>query len=374
MNSIGWFFDAVFLDHVNKPGHPESPARLVAIRQVVTSGTFPHILVPQATRVARDEEICLAHDAEYVAAVRRTCARSIADQALISLDEDTSITPGSQRSAWLNAGTHLAAIDLLVSGVFNRCFIAGRPPGHHARPAKGKGFCLFDNIAIAARYALSKGLRRVVIIDFDAHHGDGTQTFFWDSVEVVLISIQQSTLPGTTRTHWPHSGALTEDGTGDARGCTVNIPLRAGSADDAYLDAFVHIINPIVLGLNPKPELMLVSAGYDAHEKDPVCGQRVSTNGFAAIATCLHALAEVLGIPMLGTLEGGYDPPSLAASVGKTLAIWGTDPQDTVAHAAIIGPRSHLTVTADQAGLRADIDAVVEHQSKYHRGLRQRCS
>jgi acetoin utilization deacetylase AcuC-like enzyme len=370
---VGFFCSDTSLAHRNKPRHPESEQRAVAIQTAIAARPrLNQILVPQPARLATNDEICLAHHPGYVEDLLRTCAGAERDNVLKSLDEDTSVSPGSRLAAWTAAGMHLAAIDALLSGQFQRCYVLGRPPGHHARRNKAKGFCLLNNIAIAALYALSKGCKCILIIDWDAHHGDGTQEFFWGDVRVVVISIQQRTQLGTDKTMWPHSGDVTEDGkTGEAKGKIVNLPFTGGSGDDVYLPGWDQVVEPIAMGLDPKPDLVLLSDGKDAHEKDTVCQQRVSTPGFRALAARAHRLAHMLGKkPMLGTLEGGYRLEALAETVPDLLEVWGTDPSDTDAMAQLLPDQGQLSRSYNPAAARADIDAAVAHHANYHKSLR----
>ena len=300
------FRSVVFREH-DTGGHPENAGRLVAIDDALER---LHLLrdrhdIPFSA--APDDALARVHDPRYIAGVREFAARGGG-----WLDSDTIVGPSSVDSAALAAGAGIAAVDAALDGRAKRSFVLGRPPGHHATPTRGMGFCIFNTIAVAAAHALSRGLDRILIVDWDVHHGNGTQDAFYESDQVLFCSVHQWPL-------YPGTGAATERGTGRGSGYTINVPLAAGADDDAYADIFDQVILPAAGAF--RPQLVLVSAGFDAHADDPLGGMRMTAQGFGDLArrvveiAATHADGRVVAI-----LEGGYDPAALAASVATTLA------------------------------------------------------
>jgi len=230
------------------------------------------------------------------------------------LDPDTVMSAGSYQAALYAAGGLIRAVEAVMSGEVTSAFALVRPPGHHATSGQAKGFCLFNNIAIAARYALDKyKLERILIIDFDVHHGNGMQDTFYDNPQVMYISTHQYPF-------YPGTGSLEETGSGAAKGTNINIPLPAGCGDAEYLKAFEQIIVPAARRFNPR--LILVSAGYDNHWADPLAMMEVSVTGFGQMTEIIKGLAdELCGGRLALTLEGGYNLDALAASVKATLDV-----------------------------------------------------
>jgi acetoin utilization deacetylase AcuC-like enzyme len=198
-----------------------------------------------------------------------------------------------------------------------RAFVAVRPPGHHALPDRGMGFCLFNNAAVAAVAARRAGRERVMIVDWDVHHGNGTQAIFWRDPSVLFVSMhQESWYPGT--------GGIDEVGEGPGEGHTVNIPLPAGTGDGGYMDVLTEVVLPLLSAF--RPGALVVSAGYDAHESDPLGGMVVTTAGFGRLARALDGAARAAGTPVIAVLEGGYDLPALGGSVAATLEAFAGRP------------------------------------------------
>jgi acetoin utilization deacetylase AcuC-like enzyme len=297
------YYHPLFLKHETGE-HPENGERLVATRQILLDSDLElEWVMPDPAPVAA---IVRVHDPAYIRTVRET-----AESGGGWLDWDTAVSPHSYEAALLAAGSGLMAVDhCLSSGQL--AFMLVRPPGHHACHSRGMGFCLFNNIAVAATHALEeRWLERVLIVDWDVHHGNGTQAAFYDDPRVLFFSIHE-------RGHYPGTGAVTEVGRGDGAGYTVNVPLHAGASDGAVFMAFESLLVPLARVF--KPQLVLVSAGYDAQEGDPLGDLRLSGAAFQWMAARLLALSlEVGAAGPLCFLEGGYVPNMLAASIAATL-------------------------------------------------------
>jgi acetoin utilization deacetylase AcuC-like enzyme len=305
-----------FLDH-DTGDHVENAARLPAIdaeldRQALVAGR-PEIAFGPADLV----DVERVHNPWYVQAIERA-----AHQGGGWLDHDTYLSPASFDVALLAAGAAVAAVDAALDGTVHHAFAIVRPPGHHATPERGMGFCLLNNVAIAAAHALARGLTRVLVVDWDVHHGNGTQDAFYASDQVLFFSTHQYPF-------YPGTGAADETGLGKGEGYTINLPLPAGQRDENYLRLFDERLLPVAAGF--RPELILVSAGYDAHANDPLGGMRLTESGFAALADRLTTLAAAhADNRLIAVLEGGYDPPALARSVAATLRVLDGEPPGSV--------------------------------------------
>ncbi len=290
--------------HRPPPGHPESPARLAAIEKALSATAFDGILRREAP-LAGEADLALAHPARYVRAI----AEAVPEEGVVQLDADTWLSPGSWRAARRAAGSVLAAIDTVLGGEATNAFCAIRPPGHHAEPERPMGFCLFGNVAIGALHALERhGLARVAIFDFDVHHGNGTQAILWDEPRIRFVSTHQMPL-------WPGTGSPEERGAHDN---IRNVPLPPLSDGTAYRAA----VRPALDWLDGfAPELVLVSAGFDAHAADPLANLALAEADFAWITRELSALARRhAGGRLVSTLEGGYALSALAQSVAAHVA------------------------------------------------------
>ncbi len=287
--------------------HPENAGRLVAIHQHLAEcgmlGERPLLKPAPATA----EDVALVHEPRYIAMVERL-ARSGGGQ----LDTDTIVSPRSYQVALLAAGAAIMAVDLVLDQDVRRAFALPRPPGHHALRKRGMGFCIFNNIAVAARYAIERrGLQRVAIIDWDVHHGNGTQAIFYETNQVFYASVHQWPL-------FPGTGSADETGLGQGSGYTLNVPLPPGSDDRRYLWVLDEIVGPRIAAY--QPELILVSAGFDAHHDDPLANMAVTEDGFFAIASRMRSWADALTDSRLVLLlEGGYNQRALALSVEATI-------------------------------------------------------
>jgi acetoin utilization deacetylase AcuC-like enzyme len=285
--------------------HPEQPARIVAIdRELSARGWlgFERVTSPAVPR----EVLEAVHPAAYIDEIERVCLTGGG-----FLDADTVVSSGSFEAALHAAGGAVRMVDLLLDGDAACAFSAHRPPGHHALPARAMGFCLFNNIAIAARHALdAHGLERVMIVDWDVHHGNGTNDIFHGSGEVLFVSIHQSPL-------YPGTGQAADVGSGEGLGFTVNLPVRPGADDTLFCSLVDRVVVPLARSF--EPQLMLVSAGYDAHRDDPLAACEVTEEGYAAMTHSIRGVSDSLGIRVGCVLEGGYALDALARSVAATL-------------------------------------------------------
>jgi acetoin utilization deacetylase AcuC-like enzyme len=304
MGKTGLVYHPVYLEHDMGAGHPESPNRLrVIMQQLEQSGTMAR-LTRIEPRKAEDEWITQAHTSSYVASLNRQTPTS----GRVWLDPDTSMSPGSLNAAYLAAGGALAAVDAIMARQVDHVFCAVRPPGHHAEAGRAMGFCLFNNVAIAARYLQKKhGLRRVLIVDWDVHHGNGTQHSFEDDPSVLFFSTHQYP-------HYPGTGRASERGKGEGEGFTINVPMEAGEGDEEYRAVFLKSLVPAADDF--KPEFVIISAGFDAHRDDPLANMDLSENGYADLTDIVAGIAKRHAKGrILSALEGGYNLTALAASV-----------------------------------------------------------
>ncbi len=291
--------DPRFDRHAPLGHHPERPERLVAARAgIAASGaTFDRI----TPRPATDEELARVHDPRFIEALGDLRGRSG------YIDADTYVSPESVEIARLAAGSVVAMVDRMLDGPSPRGVALPRPPGHHARPAHAMGFCLINNVAVAAAHARARGLSRVAVIDWDVHHGNGTQEMFWRDPGVLYVSTHQSPF-------YPGTGDIDEIGEGEGKGYTVNVPLSAGGADDVYASAFERVVLPVLESY--APELVLVSAGFDAAARDPLAQMEVSPEAFGWMASGIARIADATAQGRVAlVLEGGYDLVALEASL-----------------------------------------------------------
>ena len=297
--------DPRFDAHTLGPGsyHPERAERLTAARQAVAKADVAW--TPVEAREATDEELVRVHDPRFVESLERLRGKQG------YLDPDTYIAAGSVAAARLAAGTVVAMVDGVLSGPVRRGVALVRPPGHHARPAQAMGFCLINSVAVAAAHAASRGIERVLVVDWDVHHGNGTQEMFWRSPGVLYASTHQFPF-------YPGTGALSEQGEKDGEGFTVNVPLSPGGGDDVYRAAFERVILPVARAY--APGLVLVSAGFDAAASDPLANMQLSAAAFGWMGKALRELAdETAGGRIALVLEGGYDLVALEAGLGSAI-------------------------------------------------------
>ena len=301
---------AVFLSHPSQVGHdtgahPERAARITAIERHLDETGWFGFERRESPAVAR-ELLERCHSPEYVAAIERFCAAGGGQ-----IDADTLVSAGSWQAALHCAGGAVAAVDALLAEGARAAFAAGRPPGHHALAARAMGFCLFNNVAVAALHALgAHGLERVAILDWDVHHGNGTNDIFHSSAEVLYASIHESPL-------YPGSGPASDRGSGAGVGFTLNMPVATGSGDAEFCELVDSMVIPRMRDY--RPQLILISAGYDAHVEDPLAGCSVTEEGYATMTSAMRRLSEELEAPLGVVLEGGYELGALARSVAATL-------------------------------------------------------
>ena len=304
--SVALLYDPTCVEHDPGHGHPESPDRLKSIWTELTgrpvAGTEA-LSPPRST----PEELGRVHDAGYV--------REILELAGLSgsLDGDTAISPRSIDAALLAAGAAAEGVRRVLDGRSQGAFALVRPPGHHAEATRAMGFCLFNNVAVAAAEAHARGIKRVLCVDWDVHHGNGTQHAFYGRNDLLFVSTHQWPL-------YPGTGAAEETGAGEGAGYTVNVPLPPGCGDADYAAVFAEALLPVAEQY--RPELILVSAGFDAHQLDPLGGMRITDEGFATLCGAVKEVADrhCPGRLVL-TLEGGYDLGALARSVRNCVEV-----------------------------------------------------
>ena len=306
--TTGYVYEPVYLEHT-LPGHPENHKRLVVIMDSLKeTGVLDRLQKVPASPISR-ERLERNHTASYIEQVRR-----VAEQGGGYLDPDTYVVPRSYEAALMAAGGLVNLTGAVLDGTVDNGFALVRPPGHHALAGRGMGFCLFNNVAIAAHYALAeRGLERILIVDFDVHHGNGTQDAFYDSPAVLYFSTHQYP-------YYPGTGFWRDIGHGAGMGYTANVPLRSGVGDAGYGCIFDEVLAP--LARRYRPQLILVSAGYDAHWADPLAGMLLSITGYAGLVRRLKALAdELCAGKIVFTLEGGYHTQVLAYAVLDTFKV-----------------------------------------------------
>jgi acetoin utilization deacetylase AcuC-like enzyme len=298
-----------FRKHDTGRGHPESSERMEAVARAIASPALAAKLEVVAPKPADKEHILLVHRERLYDEVMSTRGKE-----RTYLDSDTVASEATADVAHLAVGSVLTGIDRVMEGKVENAFAFPRPPGHHAKPDKAMGFCFFNNVAVGAMYALTRyKVRRILVIDFDVHHGNGTQKAFYTSPEVLYLSTHQSPF-------YPGTGGIHETGRDEGEGFTLNVPMPAGMGDGEYLRIFREVLVPV--GLEYRPDLIVVSAGFDAHRADPLAGMALSSGGYAGIAAEILRLArEACGGKVVFALEGGYNLLALEESIRAVLEV-----------------------------------------------------
>lgn len=315
MVKVGLVYDPIYLEHETGE-HEENPARLIAVLSLLEKSSLMSQLKTIPPRPASLEELTLVHTPGHISRIK-----SFAEKGGGWLTLDTIVSPASYDVALYAAGGTIRDVDAVMEGEVDCAFALIRPPGHHAMPQQAMGFCLFNNIAIAAKHALQRyDLERILIVDFDVHHGNGTQAVFYDDPQVLYFSIHEYPF-------YPGTGSIEESGYGEGRGTTVNVPLPAWSGDAEYCRVFDEILVPVARRY--EPQLILVSAGYDGHWADYSLMQ-VSVSAFAAMMETIKGLAhEHCEGRLVAVLEGGYHLQALSHSIRATLDVLLDNPQVT---------------------------------------------
>lgn len=341
--SVGLVYDPIYLEH-DTGHHVENAERLVKVVGHLEETKVMEQIVPIRPRAATVEEVSRVHSPGYLSYVE-----SFAQRGGGSLDPDTVVSPASYEVARYAAGGAISGVDAVMAGEVQSAFALVRPPGHHAMRWEAMGFCLFNNIAIAAEHAMSSyGIDRTLIIDFDVHHGNGTQDTFYNDPHVLYFSIHQYPF-------YPGSGRIEEVGTGLAEGTTVNVPLPAWCGDEEYLRVFNEILVPVAMRF--RPNLILVSAGYDSHWADQISLMQLSVAGLAQMVGIIKGLAdELCRGRLLFALEGGYNLEALASSIRATLDV-------------LLGNSETVDPLGRPPGARASppIDALLQAIKEIHR-------
>jgi len=340
----------LYLEHKTGILHPENPYRLQPLYASLEQMPLDSRLVAVEPRFATLEELLLVHDPTYIDRVLDS-----AEKPQIRFDPDTVTSPKTYKAAWLAAGGVMEAIRAVLDGKVQNAFALIRPPGHHALRDRAMGFCIFNNVAIGARYAMTAhGLERVLIVDWDLHHGNGIQSIFYEDPKVLYGSVHRST-------YFPWTGEAEEVGAGAGEGFTVNVPLESGSSDSDYGNVFRHIFLPIVQGF--RPEIVLVAAGFDIHYEDPLRSMKVTPSGFARMTHLMMEMAnEFCQGRLVLALEGGYSSEAIQDSVTMVL-------QELTGQSTLDQEEMKRTEDSQYAGIAKAIEGVKGIQRRYWKTL-----
>ena len=337
--TIGLVRGSIFQEHDPGSWHPESPSRLVAVEEALQS--WPGLAKSQdiPLRPAKEDELQLVHAPSHIARIASTRGRCV------SLDPDTATSPCSFEAALKGVGSLIDLCDAALSGDVDHGLALVRPPGHHATPSRAMGFCLFNNVALAAAHLMVKRrLARILIVDWDVHHGNGTEDTFYSEDRVLYFSIHQSPF-------YPGSGPVRALGSGPAAGFNVNVPISGGRGDGHYLRIFQDLLVPMARQF--EPQFILVSAGFDAHHDDPLGGMRLTRAGYAGMTRVLRELSEEFcpGRIVL-SLEGGYSPGALGRSLISVLDV-------------LTGPSPNQAAPFEETERPRGLDAALEAAGRY---------
>ena len=319
-NRVLLYDDPLFREHDPGAGHPERAERLDAVRRGLREADLESKLIAGVPRAATTEDLLRVHTEEHVMNVARTRSHHH------RFDPDTAAGPRSYEAALLAAGSVVDAVERVMAGEAERAFCAVRPPGHHAEADRAMGFCLFNNVAVGAAHALARGLKRVLIVDWDVHHGNGTQAIFYEDPRVLYVSSHAYPF-------YPGTGALDEMGEGAGTGFTVNLPLPNGTGDRQYARLYRDLVAPIANAY--APELVLVSVGFDPHALDPLAGMALTERGFAELTdVCLGVAEWASQGRAIFVLEGGYDLGAIALSSAAVVRRLLGEPHDRIVPAS----------------------------------------
>ncbi len=348
-----FIYDDFYQKHENGISHPENPERLVYIKKAIGSLAEKGIIKYSAPYRAKDSQIEMVHDPRYIKNVKNLSAQG----GLSFLDMDTGVNEYTYECSLLAAGGCFKGMDLILGNnpEYKKFFLVCRPPGHHAFPARGSGFCIFNNVSLGARYARNKyGIKKAAIVDFDAHHGNGTQDIFYEDDSMFYISFHQYP-------HYPGTGDVKETGYGKGKGCNMNFPFVSGTKEPDYLVAMVDIIMPVLEDYGP--ELIIVSAGYDSHFSDCMSSLGLVEESYKKIMTALSFFAgKYCDKKMAIVLEGGYDHQSTADSVVST--ILGSNEEDVGSIKNINDLKGLLGIDEDYRENRVKNNVVIDQVEK----------
>ncbi len=345
MKKVGLIYDPIFMEH-NTGSHPENAMRLKHILEALEHYGIRDKMVDIQPLEATIEQLEKVHQLSYIEKVAK-----FAQQGGGYLDPDTVVSERSYEAALKAAGGVIAGIDDVMTGKIDSAFALVRPPGHHAKSSRAMGFCLFNNVAVGAEHAKEAyGLERILIIDWDVHHGNGTAEFFYKDPTVLFFSTHQ-------QGHYPGTGWVSEVGMGPGEGYTINVPLAGGTGDSGFYYAFTQLLEPVARQF--KPQLIMISAGFDAHYSDPLAGLNLTCSGYAKIAEVVKTIAdEICGGRIVAALEGGYNLGAIGHAVSAVINVFGEygvrvdDPEGV--------PPDHTRPT-----MRMTIDEAINIQRKY---------
>ena len=340
MKKVALVYDDLFIKHLNGTQHPECPERIESIMNMLYNTKLIEDLILFTPREATKKEIVAVHDESYYEFIKSTKGKEITN-----IDADTSTNPYSFEAALKGSGGFISTLDMILNGEIDTAFTLPRPPGHHAEKDRAMGFCLFNHIAVGAESLLENGMKKILIVDWDVHHGNGTQHIFYDNPNVLFFSIHQFPF-------YPGTGSLNEKGINDGEGYTINVPCPPMLNDNDYLNIFYKLLKPIIEQF--KPEFILVSAGFDAYFVDPLGGMQITENGFTNLTKfILNEAEEHCGGRISFILEGGYNIQGLSLIMKPVL------------EEIIEIKRTEIQEPNDAPGSEIAIESVIDTYSNY---------